>query len=241
MDKKLITGKLFLVPAWLGNAPYDQVFPLAHRQILHELQVFIVEKIKTARRFLISSGYPEDINKVRFHVLDKRTDPSDLSFFLDEAKSGKDTGLLSEAGMPCIADPGAEVVKLAHQMNIEVVPLAGPSSIFLALAASGFNGQNFIFHGYLPVEKRQRIASIRKLELKAMQDNQTQIFIETPYRNRQMIQSVVQNCKASTRFCVAGDLTTGDQRIISKSITEWKTVDFDFHRKPAVFLIYRGI
>jgi 16S rRNA (cytidine1402-2'-O)-methyltransferase len=180
MDKS--KGKLYLIPSSLGNSKLNSIIPEYNSKIINRLDEFIVENIRTARRFLKKTGFKKSFDNITFYILDKHSDQTEILSYLNSIDKGKDIGLLSEAGTPCIADPGAEIVRMAHQKNIRVIPLVGPSSIFLALMASGFNGQNFVFHGYLPVKKYLKINKIKTLEKDAQQKNQTQIFIETPYR-----------------------------------------------------------
>ncbi len=232
-------GKLYLIPTFLAPTDPDRIFPRYNLEIIGSLDTFIIEEIKTARRFLRAVGYTKDFQEVTFHILNEHTPEVELDTFIQNTLQGKDTGLLSEAGTPCIADPGAEIVKIAHRFQIKVIPLTGPSSILLALMASGFNGQNFVFHGYLPIDKKERIASIKKLELNATKLNQTQIFIETPYRNNQMFDAIINNCQSETLLCVASDISSIDEQINSMVIKEWKNRIPDLHKKPAVFLLYR--
>jgi 16S rRNA (cytidine1402-2'-O)-methyltransferase len=184
-------------------------------------------------------GYTNDFETVKFHILDKHTPPEDIPGFLKNAVDGKNTGILSEAGSPCIADPGQQVVKLAHIMSITVVPLVGPSSILLALIASGFNGQNFIFHGYLPIDKKQRIRKIKEIEQDAIRNDRTQIFMETPYRNNALLDDLIRNSGISTLLCIASDLTTEEEFIKTLSIEEWKKNLPDLNKRPTIFLIYK--
>ncbi len=232
-------GKLYLIPSFLAETEPGRVFPDYNLKVISTLDEFIVEELRTARRFLRKVGYDKDFQNVLFHLLNEHTEFAEMESFLKNAISGKDIGLLSEAGTPCIADPGADIVKLAHRLEIKVVPLTGPSSILLALMSSGFNGQNFVFHGYLPVDKRERISSIKKLESNASKFDQTQIFIETPYRNNQMLTSIIENCQPETLLCVASDISSENEQIISMTIKAWKNKVPDLHKKPAVFLIYR--
>jgi len=231
-------GKLFLIPSFLSDSSPKNIFPDLNSEIILNLEEFIVEELKTARRFLRKIGYNKPFDDVTFHVLNEHTDNINIEPFLDSVNSGKDIGLLSEAGSPCIADPGSEIVRIAHNLNIQVVPLIGPSSILLALIASGFNGQNFIFHGYLPRDKRERENKIKDLERNAFRLNQTQIFMETPYRNIQMFNSIIQVCSSSTSLCIACNLTAEDEFISTKTIGSWKNITPDIHKKPAIFLLY---
>lgn len=231
-------GVLYLIPSFLSETDFENVFPELNRKITLNLDEFIVEELKTARRFLRKIGYKKDFDEVVFHLLNEHTEETEVEGFLDSLKAGKNVGLLSEAGTPCIADPGAEIVRIAQQRNIKVVPLIGPSSIYLALMASGFNGQNFIFHGYLPVDKRDRKRKLLELERNAGKLGQTQIFIETPYRNNQMLQSIIEVCNPETLFCVATNITGTDESIVSKRVKDWRKTNLNIHKQPTVFLLY---
>lgn len=232
-------GQLFLIPSLLSDSEPSKVFPDYNLQVIVTLEEFIVEDIRTARRFLRKIGYKQDFEQVAFNVLDKHTDLSNVPGFLRSTDKGKDIGLLSEAGVPCIADPGAIVVELAHQKNIKVIPLVGPSSILLALMASGFNGQNFSFHGYLPIQDNERKRELKLLEQNARTLNQSQIFIETPYRNNKMLQSIMEVCSKDTLLCLGINITSKDERIITKTVGEWKKKLPDIHKIPVVFLLYK--
>ncbi|MCK9612845.1 MAG: SAM-dependent methyltransferase [Bacteroidales bacterium] len=233
-------GKLYLIPSLLGNeSDIADVIPQHVQQRVLSTKVFIVEELKTARRFLKKLHKEIDIDSLEFLVYNEHTLKTYLQDFIYPLLAGKDVALLSEAGLPCVADPGSEIVAEAHRRGIEVIPLTGPSSIMLALIASGFNGQNFAFHGYLPVDKNIRAKKIRQLEQKANQNQQTQIFIETPYRNNQLLQTILENCCDDTMLCMAADITLPSQKIISEAIKIWKKKPFDFHKRPSVFLISR--
>jgi 16S rRNA (cytidine1402-2'-O)-methyltransferase len=238
-NKQNKAGKLILIPVSLGSGSVDKEIPAGNSREINQLDEFIVENIRTARRSLRAMGYTIDFDSVKFHILDKQTRAEDIPGFLKNAVDGKNIGLLSEAGSPCIADPGQQVVKHAHSKNITVVPLVGPSSILLALIASGFNGQSFVFHGYLPIEKNQRIRKIREIELDAIRNNRTQIFMETPYRNNALLDDIIRNTNAATQLCVACDLTTEQEFIRTLSIDEWKKNLPDLNKRPAIFLIYK--
>ena len=234
-----IKGKLFLLPSSLGDNPeISDVIPELTQTVIKTLKIFIVEELKTARRFLKRVDKSINIDALEFLIFNEHSLKENTFQYIEPLLKGRDVGLLSEAGLPCIADPGAEIVAEAHRQRIEVIPLTGPSSLLLALIASGFNGQNFTFHGYLPVDKNQRAKKLRQLESLAQQHKQTQIFIETPYRNHQMIQSVIENCSGETMMCVAADLTLLTQKFISQPIKLWKKTTFDLHKRPAVFLLY---
>ena len=232
-------GKLYLLPTTLGDSEINSsVTPFAI-SILHSLTEFIVEDEKTARRFLKKTDYPVSMGSLILHSLNEHTQTNEIQNYLASAEKGKNIGLLSEAGCPVIADPGAEIVELAHKKNICVVPLVGPSSILLGLMASGFNGQNFCFHGYLPKEKNLLVQKLKEMEKDSFRKNQTQIFIETPYRNNQMINEIISCCSSETKLCIACDITLPSEFIQTKSISEWGKKIPDINKRPALFLIYK--
>ncbi|MBW6498717.1 MAG: SAM-dependent methyltransferase [Bacteroidales bacterium] len=239
-DVKSNPGKLFLIPSSLGGDNIDAIWPAGHLALVSQLDEFIVENLRTARRFLRSAGYNRSFDEVQFHLLNKHTKPEELSTFLKNVMHGKDIGLLSEAGSPCIADPGQVIVAMAHRQNIRVVPLVGPSSILLALIASGFNGQQFAFHGYLPIEKVERLRKLKQLENAAWQHEQTQIFMETPFRNNQLLQDLAGSLRPDTMLCVACDLTTPTEFIKSQTISTWKKEMPDLHKRTSIFLLFRS-
>jgi 16S rRNA (cytidine1402-2'-O)-methyltransferase len=229
---------LYLLPSLLGDTTPSDVLPELVISTIRRIKHFIVEDIRTSRRFIKAIDKSIDINGLQFYILNEHTSDEELPLMLEPLISGHDTGLLSEAGLPCVADPGAKLVGLAHQSGFQVKPLTGPSSIYLALMASGFNGQNFIFHGYLPVDKQQRVKKIKEIEADTHRLDRTQIFIEAPYRNNQLLQSIIQTCNNETMLCIASDLTTKNEIISIKPIKEWKASLPDFHKKPVVFLLY---
>ncbi len=231
-------GTLYLIPTTLGDTNPEDLLPGKTLTLIRSLSSFIVEELKPARRFLRKAGFTGDFETMNLRVFNEHTDREDLMPFIQPMLEGIDTGLLSEAGTPCVADPGSEIVELAHQTGIRVVPLPGSSSILLALSASGFNGQNFVFHGYLPIEKRERQRKIREIERAAYDRDQTQIFIETPYRNKALLEALNQTCKPSSRLCLAINLTTGKEQILVKTIAGWRKSQTDIHKMPAVFLLY---
>ena len=231
-------GKLYLIPSTLGESSSLDVLPPVILKVIENLKHFIVEDIRTARRFLKKIKPDIIIDELSFQVLNEHTPQDEIPNLLETLLAGNDAGLLSEAGLPCIADPGSLLVGFAHENGIKVVPLSGPSSIFLALMASGFNGQNFAFHGYLPVDKKDRIQKIKELEAAAYQKDQTQIFIETPYRNVQMVESLAQACRPYTKICVAVDLTLPSEKIIISIASQCHLLK-EINKKPAVFLLYR--
>ncbi len=232
-------GTLYLIPVGLGADDLSQSLPSANTALVNTLQEFIVENARTARRSLRAMGYTGNFDDAVFHILDKQTPPENIPSFLTNALKGINIGLLSEAGSPCIADPGQLVVKYAHENQVRVAPLVGPSSILLALIASGFNGQSFAFHGYLPIEKKDRVQRIRELENEVYRRNQTQIFMETPYRNNALVEDIISSCKSSTLLCIASALTTKDEFIKTLPAGSWKKQLPQLHKKPTVFLLYK--
>ncbi len=204
---------------------------------INQIDTYIVENSKTARRFLKEAGLKTPQKDLIVHDYGKHN-RTDLGQFFVELAAGKDVGLMSEAGCPGIADPGADIVAEAHKRGIKVVPLVGPSSILLALMASGFNGQSFAFWGYLPIDKEQRTKRIKDLDLSASRYKQTQIFIETPFRNNQLFEEVLKSCKPNTQVCVASNLTAEDEFIKTQSVYNWRKEEIDLHKQPTIFLLY---
>ncbi len=232
-------GKLYLIPTTLGTAEPMEVLPEKVRSVLETLEHFIVENEKTARRHIKAILPEKNQQKLKIHSLNKFTKTTEIPSFLNACKEGINTGLMSEAGCPGVADPGAEIVKIAHRESIQVVPLVGPSSILLALMASGMNGQSFSFHGYLSIDKRERKQEIKFLERLSSEKKQAQVFIETPYRNNKMLEDLTQNLHPDTQICVACDLTLPSEYIISQSATAWKKTKADLHKRPAIFIIQK--
>ena len=233
-------GKLILIPCTLGDSEVSAVLPSDNINEMNSCTTFIVENLRSGRRFLIKAGISTKIDDLHFHLLNKHTESSELPSMLDVAlKKGENIGLLSEAGCPGIADPGSDIVKLAHSKDIQVVPLVGPSSILLALMASGMNGQNFAFNGYLPKDKSERIKRIQFLENLSFRENQTQIFIETPFRNNHMLEDLCKHCQANTTICVATNLSTENEQIIRGKVKNIKSKKYDLNKKPSVFLIHK--
>lgn len=232
-------GKLYLIPTPLSENTLDKIITAELNHLVENLNVFLVENVRTARRFISSLKLGISIENLRFEQLDKNTSPAEVLKMCDPLLKGQDIGVMSEAGCPGIADPGNMAVNFAHAHDVEVTPLVGPSSIFMALMASGFNGQSFTFHGYLPIEKQKRQQKIRSLEKAIYKEHQTQIFIETPYRNEQMFIDLVKICKPYTRLCVARDITGSHELVITKSIKDWKKTSPALHKIPTVFLIYK--
>lgn len=237
MDQPL--GKLYLIPALLGNTAAENVIPKGTLDVVREIRFFVVENVRTARRMLSKMGMPRPIDELEFTEIDKHHPQNpDFMTFLGPALEGRDIGLMSEAGVPCVADPGAYVVELAHQAGIRVVPLVGPNAMTLALMASGFNGQSFCFHGYLPIKGPERANALKNLERRSAQMDETELFIETPFRNNAMLDAILKTCRDNTKVCVACDLTTAEETVVSKTVNEWRETKYDFDKKPAVFLIY---
>ena len=223
----------------MGDTPTDKVLPKYNTEIINSLSFFIVENTRSARRFLKKCNPEIDINALTFYELNKRTLAKDIASFLNPMKRGESMGVISEAGCPAIADPGADVVAIAQRENYKVVPLVGPSSILMSLMASGFNGQSFAFHGYLPIDSNERGRKLKTLEELVYKDDQTQIFIETPYRNNKMAEDILQHCKPQTRLCIAMNISCDNETIITKKVGAWKGKLPDMHKQPCVFLIYK--
>lgn len=232
-------GRLYLIPSPLGDVHPEKVIPRHTLEILRNLGQFAVEEIRTARRYLRKAGCPGDLEKTGFHELNEHSQPGDLAPVIATLMSGQDVGLLSEAGLPCVADPGHELVMEAHRQGIQVIPLPGPSSVMLALMASGFNGQNFAFLGYLPVKAQERLREIHRIEKTLYLQNQTQIFIETPYRNISLFNDLMKICAGETYLCIACDLTLETEWIRSLRIRDWKSESPEISKRPAVFLLYK--
>ncbi|MDR0412722.1 MAG: SAM-dependent methyltransferase [Dysgonamonadaceae bacterium] len=232
-------ASLYLIPVTLGDTETSRVLPSYNRSVLKALRYFIVENVRTARRFLKQADADIDIDSLTFFPLNKHTTPEELSGFLAPVEAGSSIGVLSEAGCPAVADPGADVVALAQQKNLRVVPLVGPSSIVLALMASGFNGQNFAFLGYLPIDSLQRTKVLKSLELRIYSENQTQLFIETPYRNDKLLEDILKTCKPATKLCVAADITLDSEWIRTKRISEWRKQMPSLGKRPCIFALYK--
>jgi 16S rRNA (cytidine1402-2'-O)-methyltransferase len=233
-------GSLYLLPTTLGS--FDSIsksIPPYNLDIIHSLDYFIVENLRTARRFLRAADHPKSIDELTFFELGKHTPAESVHTFLSPLLSGHPMGLLSEAGTPCVADPGSDIVNIAHQLRIKVIPLVGPNSLILALMASGFNGQQFVFHGYLPVEKSDLRSRIADMEQAIRKHNQTQIFIETPFRNKKLLDTLLTYCQKHTRLCLATDLTLPSESVRTLSIVDWKKETVDINKKPTVFMLFK--
>ncbi len=235
--KILNKGSLYLIPTILSDNSQGAVLPNKITNHIKEINVFIVENLRTARRHIKKLYREKDINKTTFYSYGKYNNLSLEDDFLPHILNGENVGLLSEAGLPCVADPGSEIVKYAHDFQIEVIPLVGPSSILLALMASGMSGQNFAFTGYLPIDKQERIRAIKSLENLIRKTGQTQIFMETPYRNNQLLDTLKIQCKNKTRLCIATNITAPNEFIQTKTIEEWKYTKVNIHKQPTIFLL----
>lgn len=230
-------GKLFLIPAPLGDNEPSEVIPAPVLESLHGFRTFVVEEIRTARRYLSKAGLKGHIGELEFNELNEHTDQATVESYLRLFDEGNDVALISEAGLPAVADPGAQLVALAHRHGIEVVPAVGPSSLMLALMASGLNGQSFAFCGYIPAKTEERRSRLRTLEKVSGQLKQTQILIETPYRNDSLFGDILSVCGSSTKVCVAANITMPDAFIRTKKVSEWKKEGLVIGKRPCVFLI----
>lgn len=230
---------LYLIPVTLGDTEIDQVLPAYNTKIVSSIRHFIVENVRSARRFLKQCDKEIDIDSLTFYELNKHTDRNQIDQYLAPIKQGESVGIISEAGCPAIADPGADVVAIAQKMGIKVVPLVGPSSLLMAIMASGFNGQSFAFHGYLPIDANERVKTLKKLENRVYSEDQTQLFIETPYRNQKLAEDILQHCKPQTKLCIAMNISCENEYIVTKSVKLWKGNLPDMHKQPCVFLIYK--
>lgn len=232
-------GKLILFPVSIGAEDISISLPSFNISLLNTCHTFIVEELRTARRFLKWAGYIHAIDDTRFFVLNEHTSELEIKDYLQPALKGENIGLLSEAGLPCVADPGAMITSRAQRLGIEIQPLVGPSSLLLALMGSGFNGQNFAFLGYLPIDRSERIKAIHNLEIRVHREHQTQIFIEAPYRNNQMLEALAESCSPDTMICVATDLTLPTQQILSRTAAQWKKtrLQINLHKRNTVFLL----
>ncbi|MBR3659464.1 MAG: SAM-dependent methyltransferase [Bacteroidaceae bacterium] len=230
---------LYLIPNLLGDTPVEQVLPPYNHEIIMGIRHFIVEDVRTARRFLKQVDRSIDIDQLTFYTLNKHTNPDEVASMLRPLEEGSPMGVISEAGCPAVADPGADVVAIAQRKGLQVVPLVGPSSIILAVMGSGFNGQSFAFNGYLPIEPDERIKVLKKLEQRAYTENQTQLFIETPYRNAKMMADILKACRPQTHLCIAAGLTTKEEYIKTRTVKEWTGHLPQLEKIPCIFLIYK--
>lgn len=230
-------GKLYLIPCTLGDTPPLEVLPLVVKKTVENTNHFIVEHEKNARRFIKSIHSKKSQSDLIIQEINKFTREDEIPKMLTPCMQGHDVGVISDAGCPGIADPGADVVLEAHRRGIKVIPLVGPSSILMAMMASGFNGQNFAFNGYLPIDKGERKATIKRLEKLSKEFNQSQSFIETPYRNNQLLESLLRTLHGETMLCIACDITLASEDIRTASVSEWKKIKVDLHKRPTLFIV----
>jgi 16S rRNA (cytidine1402-2'-O)-methyltransferase len=232
-------GKLYLIPTTLGEMNPDDVLPQTVKRAIDFIDEYIVENEKTARKF-IKSVNPEKIQaSLKISTLNKHTEKAEFNTMIQSCLQGKNIGLMSEAGCPGVADPGAVIVKIAHEKGIQVIPLVGPSSILLAMMGSGMNGQSFAFNGYLPIDKSEKKTALKSVEKLSQDKNQSQIFIETPYRNNKLLEDVLQTLQPSTHLCIATDITLPTEYIKTHLVSEWKKIKVDLHNRPTIFIIHR--
>ena len=232
---------LYLIPVTLGDTPISNVLPTYNKEIILSIRHFIVEELRTARRFLKAVEKSIDIDALTFYEMGKHADASRFSQYLEPLRKGLPVGVISEAGCPAVADPGADVVAIAQREGLRVVPLVGPSSILLAVMASGFNGQSFAFHGYLPIDGGARAKRLKQLESRSAAEHQTQLFIETPYRNEKLMADLLATCNPQTKLCIAAGLTTEQEYVRSQSIRDWKKNGLpQISKIPTIFAIYAG-
>lgn len=240
MKPILLTGKLYLIPTTLGEMKPEDVLPQTIKRSIDFIDNYIVENEKTARRFIKSIHPDKKQSELKLSLLNKRTEESDYAKMMQPLFNGLNIGLMSEAGCPGVADPGAVIVKLAHEKGIQVIPLVGPSSILLALMASGMNGQSFAFNGYLPIDSSEKKNAIKKFERISQEENQSQLFIETPYRNNKLLETLTQTLHPNTQLCVACDITLPTEFIKTKTVKEWKKNKVDLHKRPCIFIIHKS-
>lgn len=232
---------LYLIPVTLGDTPISNVLPSYNKEIILGIRHFIVEELRTARRFLKAVEKSIDIDSLTFYEMGKHADVSRFNQYLEPLRKGQSVGVISEAGCPAVADPGVDVVAIAQREGLRVVPLVGPSSILLAVMASGFNGQSFAFHGYLPIDAGARTKRLKQLESRSAAEHQTQLFIETPYRNEKLMADLLATCNPQTRLCIAAGLTTEQEYVRSQSIRDWKKNGLpQISKIPTIFAIYAG-
>lgn len=230
---------LYLLPVTLGDTAVERVLPPYNREVILQIRYFIVEDVRSARRFLKKVDASIDIDKLTFFELNKHTQPEVISGYLQPLVEGHSMGVVSEAGCPAVADPGADVVAIAQRKRLKVVPLVGPSSIILSVMGAGFNGQNFAFNGYLPIDPSERARRIKELENRVYSEDQTQLFIETPYRNRKLLEEILHVCRPQTRLCIAANITCEGEYIRTRTVKEWKGRLPELNKIPCIFLIYK--
>lgn len=231
-------GKVYLIPTTLGDTEPLEVMPLSVKKVVEQLDYFVVENEKSSRRFIKKITPNKSQSSLNLMLMDKYSDEIETQNYLDICEEGISVGVLSDAGVPAVADPGAAIVQLAHQKGIQVVPLVGPSSILMAIMASGMNGQSFAFNGYLPIDKSERKKEIKYLERLSKERDQSQIFIETPYRNEKMLADLCATLQSQTRVCIACDITLPTEYIKTLTVAEWKRTKADLHKRPAIFIVH---
>ena len=230
---------LYLIPVLLGDTAVERVLPTYNHEVVRGIRHFIVEDVRSARRFLKKVDKDFDIDGSQFYPLNKHTSPEEISGYLKPLEEGHSMGVISEAGCPAVADPGADVVALAQRKHLKVLPLIVPSSIILSVMGSGFNGQSSAFNGYLPIESADRVKRLKLLEQRAYTEQQTQIFIETPYRNNRLVEDILATCRPQTRLCIAANITCEEEYIVTRTLKEWKGHVPDLSKQPCIFLIYK--
>ncbi len=242
VEKSPLLPALYLIPVTLGDTDCSRVLPSYNHDVVTGIRHFIVENLRSARRFLKKVDKGIDIDSLTFRELNEHTDIRTITDYLEPLEKGHEpVGVISEAGCPAVADPGAAVVEMAQKRNLRVIPLVGPSSMILAVMSSGFNGQSFAFNGYLPVKDSERASKLRKLEARAWSEDQTQLFIEAPYRNLKMFDTILSVCRKDTRLCVAAGLTCPEEFVKTKTVADWKkSPEPDINKVPAIFLLYRS-
>ena len=231
-------ARLYLFPVPLSDNPVTEVLPAHNIELIKSVKYFIVENLRSARRFLKQCDRTIDIDSLTFFTLNEHTDASELTSMLAPMEAGNDVGIISEAGCPAVADPGADIVAIAQQRGYTVVPLVGPSSILMGVLASGFNGQSFAFNGYLPIDQSARAARLKELERRIVREHQTQIFIETPYRNNRLIAELCRSLPGNMRLCVASDITGARQSIVTLPLSKWAKREYNYDKTPTIFLLY---
>lgn len=235
--ERVASGKVYLIPSLMGEVEPLEVLPLAVKKVIDMTNHYVVENEKSARAFIKKVHPSKSQEKLNIRTLNKYTDPMEIPSFLDPCLGGRHVGVISEAGVPGVADPGSDIVKLAHSKDIRVVPLVGPSSILMAMMASGLNGQNFAFNGYLPIDKGQRSRKLKSLEKLSQKSGQSQIFMETPYRNSKMLEDIIGTCDPNTLLCIARDISLEEEMIKTNTVKWWKANKPDLEKRPAIFII----
>lgn len=239
IDCEIMNPALYLIPVQLSDVDFNSILPAWNIAVVSEIRYFIVENVRSARRFLKKCDRNIDIDTLTFYELNEHTDRTQIDSYLAPLEAGNAMGIISEAGCPAVADPGADVVAIAQRKGLKVKPLVGPSSILMGLMGSGFNGQSFAFLGYLPIDSTGRARKFKEMERRIMQESQTQIFIETPYRNNALVAEMCRVLPGGLKMCAASDITGAGEKIVTRSIKEWGTVKYDFNKVPTIFLLYK--